>query len=158
MAKYQKRSTMRYEIEVLKSLLGIDGKYSDFGNFKKRVLNTLEKEINEHTSIKVDWKGIRKGRSIAEIQFEFSDKGTRKEGGKQQDLFERVSFESMSYAQIRAFNWLVAYGVNDEIAIEMVDRVKESEFNGFEDWYFDCLLYTSPSPRDATLSRMPSSA
>ena len=25
-------------------------------------------------------------------------------------------------------------------------------------WYKDCLLYTSPSPRDATLSRMPSSA
>ena len=24
--------------------------------------------------------------------------------------------------------------------------------------YVDCLLYTSPSPRDATLSRMPSSA
>ena len=26
------------------------------------------------------------------------------------------------------------------------------------DLYKDCLLYTSPSPRDATLSRMPSSA
>ena len=25
-------------------------------------------------------------------------------------------------------------------------------------WVIDCLLYTSPSPRDATLSRMPSSA
>ena len=25
-------------------------------------------------------------------------------------------------------------------------------------WYGFCLLYTSPSPRDATLSRMPSSA
>ena len=25
-------------------------------------------------------------------------------------------------------------------------------------WYLGCLLYTSPSPRDATLSRMPSSA
>ena len=25
-------------------------------------------------------------------------------------------------------------------------------------WVYDCLLYTSPSPRDATLSRMPSSA
>ena len=25
-------------------------------------------------------------------------------------------------------------------------------------WQWDCLLYTSPSPRDATLSRMPSSA
>ena len=27
-----------------------------------------------------------------------------------------------------------------------------------EDYEEDCLLYTSPSPRDATLSRMPSSA
>ena len=27
-----------------------------------------------------------------------------------------------------------------------------------EDLYLVCLLYTSPSPRDATLSRMPSSA
>ena len=26
------------------------------------------------------------------------------------------------------------------------------------EWFRDCLLYTSPSPRDATLSRMPSSA
>ena len=25
-------------------------------------------------------------------------------------------------------------------------------------WHMGCLLYTSPSPRDATLSRMPSSA
>ena len=28
----------------------------------------------------------------------------------------------------------------------------------FYHWYCGCLLYTSPSPRDATLSRMPSSA
>ena len=29
---------------------------------------------------------------------------------------------------------------------------------GFENDQYICLLYTSPSPRDATLSRMPSSA
>ena len=30
---------------------------------------------------------------------------------------------------------------------------------GAQDWaFYFCLLYTSPSPRDATLSRMPSSA
>ena len=28
----------------------------------------------------------------------------------------------------------------------------------YVDRFLDCLLYTSPSPRDATLSRMPSSA
>ena len=33
-------------------------------------------------------------------------------------------------------------------------------FSGIENtaWHSVCLLYTSPSPRDATLSRMPSSA
>ena len=30
--------------------------------------------------------------------------------------------------------------------------------NGFKTDVYGCLLYTSPSPRDATLSRMPSSA
>ena len=29
---------------------------------------------------------------------------------------------------------------------------------GYTTNIYDCLLYTSPSPRDATLSRMPSSA
>ena len=32
------------------------------------------------------------------------------------------------------------------------------EFGGKKILFMDCLLYTSPSPRDATLSRMPSSA
>ena len=41
----------------------------------------------------------------------------------------------------------------DEIAVEESLRIKEA---GNADEV--CLLYTSPSPRDATLSRMPSSA
>ena len=148
MAKYQKQSTMRYEIEVLKSLLGIEGKYSDFGNFKKRVLNTLEKEINKHTSIKVEWKGIRKGRSIEEIQFAFTDKGICKERTKQQDSSGKTSFERLSYSQIKAFDRLVAYGVNDDITLEMINRVGGTEFFGFEDWYFEEVLKIFESKTD----------
>ena len=36
----------------------------------------------------------------------------------------------------------------------LIEDVSSSEI----DMVYDCLLYTSPSPRDATLSRMPSSA
>ena len=37
--------------------------------------------------------------------------------------------------------------------------VFDFNLDGWEDiWINGCLLYTSPSPRDATLSRMPSSA
>ena len=47
-----------------------------------------------------------------------------------------------------------AYGTveEDEIsAIDLEDQINETSIS-------TCLLYTSPSPRDATLSRMPSSA
>ena len=42
----------------------------------------------------------------------------------------------------------------NEQAIGEISRWCERVSSGF----FSCLLYTSPSPRDATLSRMPSSA
>ena len=52
-------------------------------------------------------------------------------------------------------------GIGKEVVPEAQKILKEiSQQHQFklkiED--YDCLLYTSPSPRDATLSRMPSSA
>ena len=37
-------------------------------------------------------------------------------------------------------------------------KIQEQEFAREKDGYTSCLLYTSPSPRDRTRSRMPSSA
>ena len=37
-----------------------------------------------------------------------------------------------------------------------LDAILQANLDTF--WLLICLLYTSPSPRDATLSRMPSSA
>ena len=46
-------------------------------------------------------------------------------------------------------NWEKSLFVNNNTgAIDLISDPKD----------FNCLLYTSPSPRDATLSRMPSSA
>ena len=39
----------------------------------------------------------------------------------------------------------------------MIDEPMATE-RYLQDWYRYCLLYTSPSPRDGLLSRMPSSA
>ena len=47
-------------------------------------------------------------------------------------------------------NLLTVVGVDRMLTIDL----HADQIQGF----FDCLLYTSPSPRDATLSRMPSSA
>ena len=45
-----------------------------------------------------------------------------------------------------------------EIIARALDRLPEKERLVISLYFYDCLLYTSPSPRDATLSRMPSSA
>ena len=38
------------------------------------------------------------------------------------------------------------------------DRIQSEYYYQFTDHYYSCLLYTSPSPRDLSTSRMPSSA
>ena len=52
--------------------------------------------------------------------------------------------------------------INDELIAQLID-IQQALFDlgailAMEGQYQACLLYTSPSPRDATLSRMPSSA
>ena len=48
-----------------------------------------------------------------------------------------------------------AWASNGELSEEVADRMIENVIGTYS---LPCLLYTSPSPRDATLSRMPSSA
>ena len=48
-------------------------------------------------------------------------------------------------------------GVNRRVARNVLKEIRSFQ-NELTGEFSDCLLYTSPSPRDATLSRMPSSA
>ena len=55
--------------------------------------------------------------------------------------------------------WSVMTGrSNDDIKSSLMMRLGHYTEPGNVAEYENCLLYTSPSPRDATLSRMPSSA
>ena len=49
-------------------------------------------------------------------------------------------------------------GSVDDGKSTLIGRLLYDSKSIFEDQLESCLLYTSPSPRDATLSRMPSSA
>ena len=48
----------------------------------------------------------------------------------------------------------------DENAIGLARELARMNLtlNTYTQWYWNCLLYTSPSPRDSSPSRMPSSA
>ena len=65
------------------------------------------------------------------------------------DLLTRIAMEaSMRYAiqMITTSSLVASKRKGSAVEIQDIKRV------------YGCLLYTSPSPRDATLSRMPSSA
>ena len=47
--------------------------------------------------------------------------------------------------------------IDINVAQTQLDDLIEEAIDYYQEYHY-CLLYTSPSPRDATLSRMPSSA
>ena len=51
--------------------------------------------------------------------------------------------------------YLVTYVAEEKVTYDVV--MADSKVDVFDE-YWDCLLYTSPSPRDLSTSRMPSSA
>ena len=48
--------------------------------------------------------------------------------------------------------------INDNVKIKNICKVNKNDIEGINIPSSPCLLYTSPSPRDGLLSRMPSSA
>jgi len=105
MTKYQKRSKLKFELDELKNILGVSGKYKDYRNFRKRILEVVELEINEHTSIGTKFSPIKTGYSVTHIGFEIWDKGNKTQSGQLADL---------TFAQERAKNLLEDYGIEAE--------------------------------------------
>ena len=71
-------------------------------------------------------------------------------------------FPLWRHAELALVFWLAVFGGADEVTARVfaanLARYRDGrELRHVVDWNC-CLLYTSPSPRDATLSRMPSSA
>ena len=54
--------------------------------------------------------------------------------------------------------WWFTAAVGVIVHLGLLEFFRMAQFKGIRPATKTCLLYTSPSPRDATLSRMPSSA
>jgi len=142
MREHERVSELYYELAELKKLLGLEEKYPDFRNFRRRVLNLVEREINEHTSIELHEikKGRNSRRQITNITFVFSD---REEEGKGFKNFvpQDKHFNKLTRAQMKAYELLISFKVEPGIAFkQLLPKVKGSEFVGFEDWYFEEVL------------------
>jgi plasmid replication initiation protein len=70
---HQFQGRVEYELEELKVLLGVDDKYVDYTDFKKRVLKTAQSELKDKSDLQFVFKEKRVNRKIHSIQFSISD-------------------------------------------------------------------------------------
>ena len=96
-------------------------------------------------------------------QAKVASRGLAKATGKQKSdaLLAAAGALDASRAQILAANDIdLKNAVEKQLPDSMVDRLRldDSRVDGIIAGIQSCLLYTSPSPRDLSTSRMPSSA
>ena len=90
------------------------------------------------------------------------------------DVYDYTNFENQVIKGAKITNTFISQPKEKYVESLFEELVTKTGFNSFEEWAIEsqttalivikkdtiiyCLLYTSPSPRDRTRSRMPSSA
>ena len=89
-----KKKVITYSLAELKELLMVEGKYSRFVDFKRRILVPAIKELTETGMFEIEMKENRKGRAVESIDFIVNDLDKRIYGlGKKEVLIEEASEE-----------------------------------------------------------------
>lgn len=149
------RNEMTVAVKELKARLGIQDKYPDFRNFRRKVLDVAREEINDKTRLTIELDFSRKSRRITDITFvihekedhpdsipelaEGSSAESRPKSKNKGEWLARV--DQLTEAQRRAFNHLSAYGINLAVALdEVLPLIKGSELDGYEDFFVTYLL------------------
>lgn len=61
----------KIQLEELKKQMGIEGKYSEYANFRIRILEPSVKQINNSTDMKLEYSTIKHGNKVDQIEFKF---------------------------------------------------------------------------------------
>lgn len=90
---YQRSKT--FDIDELKHLLMVDGlkTYQNFNNFRTKVLEKAQAEINELTDLNIYFEPITKGRKVVKVRFKIDTKNPIERmlaGATAQDRLDRI--------------------------------------------------------------------
>ena len=86
--KRMDRNWWEYDLEDLRRIMGLEGRYSDWSNFRRRVLDPAVKGINDFGTVHVTMTLLKTGRRASGVRFAWRWKSvdeirvTEEEGGK----------------------------------------------------------------------------
>lgn len=130
--QYEKIGTRTIELEELKQMLGVQGKYPSFNNFKQKVLKKAQEELKEKTLLSFEIEEIRRSRKVVSVKFIIDSKYKTKqisffdedievneEVSSIQSLFKEVS---LTIHNQTIEKWLSKFG--KELILLAYDEVK----------------------------------
>lgn len=126
--QYEKIKKRIFEVREFREILGIgEGEYKRYFDFKKRVLNTAQRDINENTDIRIGFREIRKGKRVEAIEFSIIPNVKRKPETKEPEVDEGIGeLRPLEGLQIKGeiiFKHLVDYFLLSQTqAKEIIER------------------------------------
>lgn len=93
---YEGLSERTFTVDELREKLGLEGKYDAWNNFKQRVLQHAQKEIEAKTDISFTFVPIKKGRTIEKVKFFIKANPSKKNDDKAElknDIIEVVKVD-----------------------------------------------------------------
>jgi len=72
---HRRQATWKGDMKALRAALGIPPEvYTDFAQLRRKVLEKAKAEIDQLAHFRVEWREIRQGRTVTEIEFRFEPK------------------------------------------------------------------------------------
>ena len=73
---HRRQATWRGDMQALRAALGIPPDvYTDFAQLRRKVLEKAKSEIDQLAHFRVEWREIRQGRTVTELEFRFEPNG-----------------------------------------------------------------------------------
>jgi len=73
---HRRQATWKGDMQALRAALGIPPEvYADFAQLRRKVLEKAKAEIDQLAHFRVEWREIRQGRTVTELEFRFEPKG-----------------------------------------------------------------------------------
>jgi len=73
--QYERIGKRRFRVDDLKEILGVSEGYPLYGNFKQRILDKAQKDLEKHTDISFTYEERKSGKSVSELIFTIRGNG-----------------------------------------------------------------------------------
>jgi plasmid replication initiation protein len=101
LAQWRQSGEREIEIEDLRRMFGVEGRYPSIKDLKKYVIEPAVRDVNECSDLSVEWGQRKAGRRVAAIQFRFEPKKSepKKSEGKKSKKKQEPKIEGIPYSE-----------------------------------------------------------